>query len=245
MNWTKIALVTGLTITGTLSLNITKGNALVLTTFQDAMQPNTPASGWSYLWNNSGAVGNPANYTALLPGNPTHYYTVNGNGPFPSSGPGGYALFAKDPITNIAGGHPGRGINDSQSGGIERYVIAAYTLSTSGTISIDEGLLTNVDTSTGGLDLGIYVNNNSTPLFTTSTAGGLNSNASFSNINLGNLNVGDTIYVAIGARNIDFDDSFSLQYSIDATTTTVPEPLTILGSMTALGLGLTLKRKLK
>ncbi|NJS38341.1 MAG: hypothetical protein HC783_04230, partial [Rhodobacteraceae bacterium] len=38
---------------------------VVVADFQDAFQGGSPATGWSYLWNQGGAIGNSANYAAL------------------------------------------------------------------------------------------------------------------------------------------------------------------------------------
>jgi hypothetical protein len=97
-------------------------------------------------------------------------------------------------------------------------------------IAITNGTLTNVDTSTDGLDLRIYVNSSPTPVFSGITSPGQNSSLSFAP-SLGNLNAGDTIYVAIGPRDIDSFDAFALEYGIEFTDRVIPEPTTLVGSM--------------
>jgi len=181
-----------------------KSSAEVLTTFQDAMQPTTPAPGWSYLWNSGGEIGDPANYTSLLPTTDSGIlYNTDGAPSLPSPAPGSYTFFGRE------GGHPGPGTVQTA---IEGYAIAAYTLNNSGAFALTNGVLQNVDTSQDGLNFRVYAN--SSLIYSGITNPGRNSSLNFSNVPLGNLNSGDTIYVAIGARATDGNDSFSLEYSI-------------------------------
>lgn len=211
--------------------------AEIVTTFQDALQPVTPAPGWSYSYNGLGPIGDPANYTALLPTtDPYVWYNDNGVNGLPGPDPGGYVYFGLvggGPDEGQAGGHPGRAEGQSGSGGIERFAIAAYTLSVGGPVSIVDSLLTNADTSQEGLDLRIFVNSNPTPIFIGSTAPGQGSSLTF-DTSLGTLDAGDTIYVAIGSGTVvDYNDSFSLDYGISVAS--VPEP----ASVTLMALGCT------
>jgi hypothetical protein len=199
--------------------------AETVSSFQDTMQPTTPATGWSYLWNSKGTIGTPANYTSLLPTtDPVYYYDCDGINGVPGPEPGAYVYLGLLPPTDLnagqPGGHPGPG-RDQDSSGIERYAIAAYTLSTGGTVSITNSLLTNANWSADGLDIKVYVNSNSTPLLSASTQGGRGQTTSFDG-GLGVLTAGDTIYVAIGSNGSDSADAFSLRYDITA----VPEPST-------------------
>src|SRR5437763_649336 len=64
-----------------------------VTSFQEAMQGGTPAAGWSYLWNNSGPIGNPANYSPLGATMDAYlFYTTDGSLPLPRPMPGYYAF---------------------------------------------------------------------------------------------------------------------------------------------------------
>jgi hypothetical protein len=203
--------------------------ATPLTSFEGALQPMTPAFGWSYLWNSSGVIGNPANYAALLPtSDPLWFYDNDGVDGIPGSEPGAFVYIGLiDPILlngGQPGAHPGRGSEDIGSGSIERFVIAAYTLQTSGNTAITQSLLTNVDHSSDGLHVLVYLNSNPTPLVKSTTLSGQGTSTTF-NVNLGNLTAGEIIYVAIGPRNTDFDDTVALRYTIDQTTPTpIPEP---------------------
>ena len=86
-------------------------------------------------------------------------------------------------------------------------------------------MLTNVDHSSDGLHVLVYLNSNPAPLVESTTSSGQGTSTTF-NVNLGNLTVGDIIYVAIGPGNTDFDDTVGLRYTIDQTTPTpIPEPI--------------------
>lgn len=191
------------------------------------MQPTTPASGWAYLWNNGGAMGNPANYTALLPtSNTSYYYDADGVSGLPGAGvPAGFVylgvLDPSRPLPGVPGGHPGTGSQQAGAGGIERFAIAAYTLQSSGIVSLVSSHLTNEDTSLDGVHLQVYVGNSVVPTIDMLSAPGLGSSVTFDG-SLGLRNAGDTIYVGVGANGNDFFDTFRLQYSIDVTP--VPEP---------------------
>jgi len=218
-------------------LQVNRGEAAVITTFQDAIQPNSPASGWSYLWNSGGEIGDSANYTPLLPtAHPRYYYNTDGIAGLPSVPPGSYTYFGIENANLTPGGHPGQGPGNNAQGNqgntIERYAIAAYTLSTSGNIAITNGTLRNTDSSQDGLSLRVYANDS---LFFSSNTNPGNSFLNFAP-NLGDLNVGDTVYVAIGPRNHDRQDSFALEYSIEVTDEVIPEPTTLVSSI-VLGLG--------
>ena len=205
-----------------------------ITTFQGALEPTTPAPGWSYLYNGGGAIGNPANYTPLVAttaqSGQSIYYDETGSNGLPGPAPGSYVYFGLVLPGKLnagqAGGHPGEGSGNAGSGGIERYAIAAYTLGEAGTASISNSLLTNADYSAVGLDVAVYVDGNPTPFFSGSTSAGQGQMSSF-DTSLGLLNAGDTIYVAIGSSTDDLNDSFSLDNEIDLTPNAVPEPTSI------------------
>jgi hypothetical protein len=197
-----------------------RATAALITSFQDAFQLSMPAAGWSYLWNSGGEIGNPANYTALLP-NSNGVYTSGGVDTFPAPNPAGVVNF--DFVGGSPGGHPGLGSAQAGSGGIERFAIAAYTLANSELVAIQNSLVVttnpNSGGSTDGLNVKVFLNNSATPVVSTTTLPGVGSTATF-NGPLGPLNAGDTIYVAIGSRDEDLFDSFQLHYDV----VSVPEP---------------------
>lgn len=222
----------------------TDARAAIFTSFQGAMQPGTPASGWSYLWNSNDLIGIPALYTPLLP--TTHesaYYDEDGVDGLPTPGTDNFVFMGlvdtSAPTTGgMPGGHPGSGPDQASSGGIARFAIAAYTLPTGGNISITNSLLMNADTvtqggSVDGLDVQVFVNDNPTPFAASSTVAGALSSTTF-DINLGTLSAGDIIYVGIGPRANDLADSFALEYDIDISA--VPEPSSLLIFTTCTGM---------
>lgn len=119
-------------------------------------------------------------------------------------------------LLNATGGHPGGGV--SQFGGVDRYAIAAYTLSSGGATFITDSFLSMV--SFGSAELRIGIGSTfapSTPIFVNSL-----SSVPF-NMSLGNLVAGDTIYFAVGPNRNDSFDTFSWDFTIRQEAT-VPEP---------------------
>jgi hypothetical protein len=193
--------------------------------FNGDFTPVTFATGWQYL-RNTGTIGTSANYTPLL-WDPTHnIFDVDGmNVPAPG------LIYT---LISSSGGHPGKGT--SQGAAFNGYAIAAYTIQPgeAGFVSLVNGSIRGGDPNgaggaSNGWDLKIYVGNTQsgpTLVFPwSSTAAG------FSQA-LGALNVGDTVYVALGPNGVDLFDSALLQFQLNSTQT--PEP----GSAVQIGLGL-------
>lgn len=210
----------------------------------------TPMPGWSYLWNSDGAYGTSANYTDLI-FNPDLFgpgfdaYTPEL--PYPSTGPASFLqIFPDSSSPNV---NPGLGTSQQTSEIFQRYVIAAFTLSTSGLTSIENGLI--IDEQLGsdplgqnvdGVNISIHVND-AAPIFMESIPDG--GSTTFGSINLGNLNAGDTIYVGIGSHgqegeNNDFLDSTRLDYEIIQ----IPEANTSLFLGLAVSASLLLRRRM-
>lgn len=194
-----------------------------------------PTGGWQYL-RNTGTIGNDANYTALLWDAGFSFYDTTGGG-FPGPGPE-YTLFAGAGVL-----HPGLGT--TQGSGFDRYVILAYTIQAgeAGAVNLVNGAIGGNDPNgaggnSNGWDIQIYVGNvqaGSTLLVPWSL-----SDTGFSQ-SLGVLNVGDTVYVAVGPNGNHLYDSAHVQFQLDSTSQ-VPEPQTYL--MLGVGLaGLAARRK--
>jgi hypothetical protein len=122
---------------------------------------------------------------------------------------------------NPFGGHPGRGTS-YPAGNLERFVIAAYTVTSSGMYELDNATLARPSTVTGpgidGDEVLVFVNNTgSRPLLRqpVPTGGG---SITF-NTNLGLLNAGDTVYVAVGALASDTSDAFALEFTLNLVFT--------------------------
>lgn len=201
------------------------GNAQVVTSFNDAVQPVSPAPGWAFLWNSTGGFGfNPANLTPLIyTGDANLMYTADGDTNIfnPPSGP----LFIGR-VGGVAGGHPG--LSDLTGGGFSRFPYARYTVPISGPTSITNSFITNAAPG-DGVTVNVFLNGDPVPVASALTSPGTGSSAAF-DYNFGNLTAGDQIYVSVGNGffgNID-NDSYTMNYTI----TTVPEPT----SMALMGL---------
>lgn len=178
------------------------GDSLVVVAdYVDQYATPSPAFGWQYLWNQSAEFGTPSGYSAMV--QDAWRYRPATAAEFPYLG----ATFT----------HPGSGIDEADSGGIDRYAIAAYTVSEAGHYEITDSLITRDGANGDGLEVSIHVNDQPvTQLLSLSPA----STGNFDTA-LGNLSVGDTIYVGVGpdgpgagsgkgADGASFDFSISL-----------------------------------
>ena len=211
-----------------LDFTLSIGNTQIADYQSDFSTAGLPA-GWQYLSNTGGALGNPANYTALTPGG--GQYTVPGTRlvvgqsaadpvAYPQTPP-----FPPIPLTFV---RPGAGSLEDAAG-VERAAIVAYTLqaedfAAAGVTGPALVSITAYDFAVStlgtpdGISARIYGGNNPAPLldFSDDTFFPFPPGFRFETtldpdpIPLGNFNVGDTIYVAIGANNV-----------------AVPEPATI------------------
>lgn len=153
------------------------GSQSVVADYVDDFQtPNSPA-GWQYLWNQSGEFGVTSAYSTMT-WDTWRYRPAAAE--FPYLGP--------------TYGHPGPGVDDSASGGIERFSIAAYTVSESGFYSINDSFITRDGEFGDGVEVSVHVNNGSVVnlLQVAPKASG-----NF-DTELGELQAGDTIYVGVG-----------------------------------------------
>jgi hypothetical protein len=171
----------------------------VIANYRDDFQLGSSKSGWNYLWNSMGFIGNPANYTPLAS---SSWAYVENPAQYPMPDAGHYINL------NATGGHPGQGTFDGA--GFDRFAIAAYTVSADGLYAIRDSVLRGLDTNSSGIS--IYVNvNGGAPVLDKDFAGGIT--ASF-DVLLGNLKSGDTIYVGIGPNTNDSYDSFNFDFSV-------------------------------
>lgn len=177
--------------------------------------------GWNYMTNSGGAIGTASNYTSLV-WNPTANldrktggYTISSTA-YPLIPPDTYVGLFADGV-----GHVGKGSSQDASS-ISRYAIAAYTIQSgeAGTLSLTNGVLSTTADRTYPLNLNIYVNNSLIHSYTNLTSAAV---TNFSD-GLGNLNVGDTVYVAVGPGTGDYGGHFNLNFDV---VTAVPEPGTL------------------
>lgn len=200
------------------------GQAAIIADLNGDFSAVTFPAGWEYL-RTTAAIGNDANYTALVWDAGNGFYDLDGT-LFPAAGPD-YSLFA-------AGGvlHPGRGTAQGQA--FDGFVILAYTIQAgeAGYVSVVNGTIEGNDGNgaggaSNGWEIQIYVGNvqaGATAVVPWSLA-----STGFSQ-GLGTLNVGDTVYVAVGPRGSHLYDSATVGFQLER----VPEP----GALGLVGLGL-------
>jgi hypothetical protein len=206
----------------------------------------TPAAGWDYMWNPTGVIGVASAYQSLVPntnaampgaagGGPSPMFTNLGNVAFNNSTaePTGQGNFVFGRVAKTAF-HPGKW-GDGSLGDIRG--IIAYTIQSgeAGTVSIANSSFAKLTTATSsganGVDLDIYVND--TLIGALSKNGFQSLTAADFDGSLGDLSVGDTVYVTIGNNGNDaFDASV-----IDFQLVSIPEPSSaLLGGLGMLAL---------
>ncbi len=178
------------------SLTVSPGTSVVVADYSDDFQTSPgPASGWQYLWNETGAFGNANNYSVM---------PVSGGQYRPSS----------EPYLNLASGsgHPGSGLD--QGGAFNVLTIAAYTVASDGNYSIANSFLTRDGTFGDGVGVMLHVGNTVTQIGAIAAEGSGNFDTS-----LGFLTAGTTVYIGVspdgpGAGSSDGNDFFTWDFSI-------------------------------
>ena len=211
--------------------------AQVVADYADDFSHPAPAPGWSYLWNANGPVGTAANYVPLVADGVAGRYETQNQTPdaFPDEAPGSSTSATGTTLI------PGQG---TAQNAIERYVIAAYTISeadlaaaTGNQLVLDDYRFAVSAASIDGVTAKLFKNDFllvEQPLipgliFTSETP-----DANGGPIGLGPFAAGDTLYVAIGSNGIapvppfgpggtDTGDSLDVDYSIFL----VPEPSSV------------------
>ena len=176
----------------------------------------SPATGWDYLWNPDGVVGVSANYQSLVPntvatwpgfGGVSPMFTNLGDVAFNSTGQGNFR-FGRIALTSIhpSGQVPGTG---------DYRAIVAYTIQEgeAGHITIANSSYAKlVTTASNGVDIDIYVNDT---LRAALSKDGFNSlTAEDFDGSLGNLAVGDTVYVTLGDNNDPNNDAGVIDFQL-------------------------------
>ena len=230
-----IAMVIGLM----LCLAMRDASAGAVADYRDDFQPTTPKTGWSYWWNptaplvfevapNSGIFMMTPDALEPLGADGSNYETVV-NGTRPDAAPG--SNLAATATSLIPGQGSGQTTDD-----VEHYVLAAYTIqpgdvAANGNQLILDGYSFNVPlTSEDGVTAKVFKNN--ILYIDRALPPGLDFNVDTPAPNggpipLGEFNVNDTLYVAIGANGAalagggnDVNDVLSVDYTI----VLVPEP---------------------
>ena len=223
------------------SLSAAAAPAAVIAQYQnDFRTSGTPAPGWSYLWNATGAVGDSANYVPLV--HDTNFggdYETQANGTRPDAPPGSNLAATSTTL------YPGQGSLQAADG-IPRYVIAAYTVSAAniaaaggGVASLPHYHFTIPLDSVDGVDSRIYVNN--TLIVDQILPPGLDYSDTSPGaypVPLGTLSPGDTLYVALGPRTTDIGDALGVDYTIELSA---PEPAST--GLIAIAAGFLMRRR--
>lgn len=189
------------------SFTVAGNSTRVVAGYRADFKTHSPMPGWSYLWNALGPITSAANYRSLNWCPTVNRYGVNG---FPVSPDSSSTLFPYGNL-NASGGHPGRG--SAQGATYDRYPIAAYTAKLAGYYGISASSVTVTTAASNGGQVVILTE-----------AGGVTTQKfaqTFPSVtpfafdqNVGLLQAGDTIFVAIGPNTTDGSDSFQLDFSI-------------------------------
>ncbi|MEO0509915.1 MAG: DUF5060 domain-containing protein [Verrucomicrobiota bacterium] len=189
--------------------------------------------GWDYLWNPGGVLADAANYVSLSPNTietsrdfwDEGIFTSNGSLAFNDVGQGDFRWGRVG--TNTNGLHPGGG----ETGDFR--AIAAYTLQDgeAGTVSITNSFVERGNFG-GQVALDIYVND--TFKWSVISVGDY---VDFDG-DLGELEIGDTVYVMLGKGNDGFvKDASALDFTLESTTgqSSFTAPEVLLGPNTSVG----------
>jgi hypothetical protein len=201
------------------SFTVTDNTARIVADYRDDFKTHAPMAGWSYQWNALGPITSPATYCNMAWSTVANKYCANGFATFPDNTT---TLFPYGSLTST-GGHPGRGT--TQGATYDRFPIAAYTAKLDGYYAISSSFVTGNSTAGNGGQLLIFTETNNGATFT-QKYNGLYPAATTLNFdqNVGFLQAGDAIYVAVGPITTDGNDSFSLDYSISFKESGNPLP---------------------
>jgi hypothetical protein len=207
--------------------------------YASEFQSGGPGQGWHYAWNPTGTLGNSAAFSPLLWSNVAQAYNTTGAATMVPTSKAHHDDYLS---LSASGGHPGN----------QKYMaIAGYTIQAedgAGLYRISDSLIRKVDgtiqSKEDGLQVMVYVNN-----LKNGTGQAVSTNGLAANFNrdLGQLNVGDTIWVMIDPLKNQLYDGFtgfdfSIQKSVPLLamlgSSVVPEPGTavlLIMALTCLG----------
>ena len=165
---------------------------------------------WRYFANQWTSVEDTEGYVELKWDSGRKMFDPNGN----KNRVAGSRLHAAN--FSYRGGHPGQG-RDQTKDDIDHYVIAAYQVPESGAYRIESGWLVRAesreDNKYQSVDLRVRVNDQPDVFHETCNRDGL---LRFQG-DLGRLDKGDWIYVAVGPQGVSFNDRFEWDFAIVKT----------------------------
>jgi hypothetical protein len=174
---------------------------ITVASFRADFQEAQPRSGWRYLWNPAGEIGKTNHYVDLNWNGVA--YGANDSPERPQPGPAHYVRISK------SGGHPGHG--KPQRGDIDTYVIFAFTVTNRGFYVITNSYIIRSDAKLNGdVNLRVYVNES---VVDPEIICGSKTPVRFDR-SLGNLEAGDSLYVAVGPNGMDRNDAFQLDFGV-------------------------------
>ena len=186
--------------------------------YQSDFKPGGPAAGWKYAWNPTGTLGNSQAFASLAWSNVAGAYNTTGAA---TRLPSGNQTHNDDYLVLFGnGGHPGKpnylpiiGYTIQPDDGA-----GPYRLFDSSIAKWDSVLSNNED----GLGVLVYLNNTQFP---PAKIVGTNGLTSTFDRDLGQLNVGDTIWVMVSALNTQYYDLFhKFDFSVQKLTALAPVP---------------------
>lgn len=195
----------------------THSTAQIIADFRDDFRSGTPLAGWSYYWNApEGLPEQPDHSSSFLTSSGATFtdlvsveskYTPNGDLEFSDEAPSGFLFLEK------TGGHPGLGGLEVRGGpvGIDRYAIASYTVPSSGFYRLTATSIGLSDTRSNGIRL-VVMEPGPDIHFETVVYG---TQTSTFDCDLGRIQEGGEILVAVGANGHSGFDTFTLDYSIE------------------------------
>ncbi|MEM9777100.1 MAG: FG-GAP-like repeat-containing protein, partial [Chloroflexota bacterium] len=173
----------------------------VVANYRAEFQGGVPTGCWEYLWNANGEMGDDSNYQALL-WDSTVRYDSDGVAGLPDNTHMTWGHL------NATGGHPGA--STANGAIVDRFAIAACQVDEAGTYILENSYINNISSGCGD-DGEIRVYKNNELLLQRFYANG---SGTIFDIELGELAVNDTIYVAAGPEDNDSCDDFEWDFTI-------------------------------
>ena len=199
---------------------------MVVADYVDDFRSDIPEPGWQYLWNaptgwgspggavdlTTGSISDPDSFVALNQATARSSWTADGDTNGRTGAPANFLRLGKG--VGVPGAPAGMFVQDGQTfteNQLDRFAIAAYSVSDSGYYAITDSFLTTVSpTNMDGVEVHVFVNDGSLLVSQTSIAG----NTVDFDVSLGFLKAGDTIYVAYGANTTQNSDFSRTDFSV-------------------------------